>query len=991
MADKNKFWGGGNSSSESESDSSSSSDEAPKAAAAAPRKVMARWAEESSSDDEVETKRVVRSQRDKRYVILAEKIKIMRTHTKNNDYSQLTADYEGLLKMLEKFKTLIEQDGGPPNTFIKAIGQLEQYTDDQHKDHMEKKANKGERLSESKAKAFNSLRAKVRKGNRAFEDALKQYQDHPSDFESAPEDEEDKSDSDSDSDEDAGAESGSSSSSSGSSSGSSSSSDSSGSDSDSDSDSSSASDSFKSGDDSDEGGTNDEDTIREKTMLKWLVTPAVAAKRKRKEELALDSQHKQPRADAKPREGKAKKNEKEDKGAKAVQDPDEYTSESLVKKVTEIAQSRGRRGFERKTYVEKLSALLPHASKISPRHQLHVYGSMVSADFDNTGSAFAAMRLDLWNEALVKVGKMMPLLEESFNELREQGLSNKEILETSGDSDEDPTVHSRMQELFISVAEKLDDELYKALQFTVDVYGAEYQEILANSTKFLVLLKRMLDFFERTEQVIPLGTVALRFMEQIYYKPDCLNAAVYEAIHHMVPEEEKSLWVWPKESSPFMSQLCRYVHAKGDTRGQHRALLLQAYHLALSDRFQEARDLLHLTKIEEKAKESDINVQILYNRVIAQMGLCAFRLGKIHESHSCLMDLCMHGKSRELLAQGLSFAKAQERSPDQERAERLRQMPWHMYINLEVLDSSHHISAMLLEVPNLAMQAIDPTNRRGIISKVLRRALEQFDKQVYNGPPENPKEAVVSCAKALQRGDWQSAWAVVEDLKLWSHIDVGNPENGENVKAMIKEKMKTEALRTYLFAHASIYDAFQLEMLANMFELPSSTVHSVVSKMMIRDEITAFWDESSKFLLMQHTEPTPLQRLALTLADKDAAAVEMNERLVDGKTGGYGFKAGDGKGGGKWGDRGGEGKGKGYKGYGGMDDRKGRGKKGGQRKGNPRAGWENARAGAFGGGAPQQRGWGDRRPEDRDRRPGGDRDRRDDNRGGGGDRRGPRD
>jgi len=78
-----------------------------------------------------------------------------------------------------------------------------------------------------------------------------------------------------------------------------------------------------------------------------------------------------------------------------------------------------------------------------------------------------------------------------------------------------------------------------------------------------------------------------------------------------------------------------------------------------------------------------------------------------------------------------------------------------MHINLEVLESAHLVCAMLLEVPNLAMQSIDPNNKR-ISSKVLRKALEYYDKQVFTGPPENNKGAVVCAAKALQRGDWQS-------------------------------------------------------------------------------------------------------------------------------------------------------------------------------------------------------------------------------------------
>lgn len=46
-------------------------------------------------------------------------------------------------------------------------------------------------------------------------------------------------------------------------------------------------------------------------------------------------------------------------------------------------------------------------------------------------------------------------------------------------------------------------------------------------------------------------------------------------------------------------------------------------------------------------------------------------------------EVCQYNKGRELLAQGLSYAKNMERSHEQERAERQRQLPYHMHINLE--------------------------------------------------------------------------------------------------------------------------------------------------------------------------------------------------------------------------------------------------------------------------------------------------------------------
>merc|ERR1719343_39975 len=130
---------------------------------------------------------------------------------------------------------------------------------------------------------------------------------------------------------------------------------------------------------------------------------------------------------------------------------------------------------------------------------------------------------------------------------------------------EDPRSYPKQQDLFVSFVEKLDDELYKALQFTMDVYGAEYQEILGNYSKFLVLLRRVIKFFEDTKQTQQLGILSMRLIEQMHYKPDALNAHVFAAIQHTMPEEEKSEWVWPEDSTLFMAKLVGYVYA---TTGQ---------------------------------------------------------------------------------------------------------------------------------------------------------------------------------------------------------------------------------------------------------------------------------------------------------------------------------------------------------------------------------------------------------------------------------------
>jgi len=258
----------------------------------------------------------------------------------------------------------------------------------------------------------------------------------------------------------------------------------------------------------------------------------------------------------------------------------------------------------------------------------------------------------------------------------------------------------------------------------------------------------------------------------------------------------------------------------------------------------------------------------------------------IRDAHNCLVDIQSLGRAKELLAQGLLLQRQHERTPEQEKIEKRRQIPYHMHINLELLECVYLVSAMLLEIPYMAAHEFDA--RRRLISKNFHHVLKLSERNPVVGPPENMREHAVAASKAMMNGDWRSCKNYIINTKMnakvWSLF-----YDAEKVKTMIGQKIQEESLRTYLFSYSAIYDSFSLNLLGEMFELDVPVVNSIISKMIINEDLMASLDEPTATVIMHKTEPTRLQALALQLSDKVGSLVDNNERGMEMKSGNFNF------------------------------------------------------------------------------------------------------
>eukprot|EP00029_Vermamoeba_vermiformis_P014402 TRINITY_DN9525_c0_g1_i1.p1 TRINITY_DN9525_c0_g1~~TRINITY_DN9525_c0_g1_i1.p1 ORF type:complete len:985 (-),score=474.17 TRINITY_DN9525_c0_g1_i1:155-2671(-) len=635
------------------------------------------------------------------------------------------------------------------------------------------------------------------------------------------------------------------------------------------------------------------------------------------------------KTDAKPEEEDKTKGEEKKK-------EEVWNYEKVEAKLKELLAQRGKKSYDRLKQVEKLAFLLDKA--VGSAQVMRIQFAVIDAQFDATANSTSHMPVTMWRSAfndLTRAVATMNELGESVT-LKEAPLLNWE----QDNEDEDFSLRASAASVGLAAStsvpaslnassavrsnevmghlttsvEKLDAELIKSLQF-IDPSSLDYRVRLGDESQFLKLAKYVQEYYESqaSAALAPstgpsiyerLARISARRLEHLYYKRDTGRAAkpndvpaanaatlvlvtregasnkeLMNALNHIsnttviaVPVAVDISGVSAQVSlTEEVEDLCQKIYRWGDDRLKRTAMLQQIYFMAQHDRFYAARDLLLMSHLQDTIQHADIPTQILFNRTMTQLGLAAFRHGRILDAHQCLTDLVSGGKMKELLAQGINIKSHQEKTPEQERQERRRQIPYHMHINLELIETVHLISAMLLEVPNMALNAFD--TKKKVISKNFRRVFDWYDRQVFMGPPENTREHVIAASKLLLKGDWHAAADLLLGLSIWKLLP-----NDKEIKDMVRRKLQEEGLRTYLFTYSAYYDSIALKELASLFELPTNAVHSIVSKMIISEELHASWDQPNSILVLHRAEPSRLQYLALHFGEKAGVLVESDQQ-----------------------------------------------------------------------------------------------------------------
>ncbi|KAK2097790.1 Eukaryotic translation initiation factor 3 subunit C [Saguinus oedipus] len=838
------------------------------------------------SEDEEDTKRVVRSAKDKRFEELTNLIRTIRNAMKIRDVTKCLEEFELLGKAYGKAKSIVDKEG-VPRFYIRILADLEDYLNELWEDKEGKK-----KMNKNNAKALSTLRQKIRKYNRDFESHITSYKQNPEqsadeDAEKNEEDSEGSSDEDEDEegvsaatflkkksdapsgesrkflkkmdDEDEDSE-----------------------DSEDDEDWDTGSTSSDSDSEEEEGkqtalasrflkktisvvtgsdllyllyvmflslnnyalqspivwagvwyalhmiSGETECLTRQASILSKDIHPRgfpsvvvlgegmendedkKAAEKKREDKAKKKHDRKSKRLDEEEEDNEGGEWERVRGGVPLVKEKPkmfakgtEITHAVVIKKLNEILQARGKKGTDRAAQIELLQLLVQIAAEnnLGEGVIVKIKFNIIASLYDYNPNLATYMKPEMWGKCLDCINELMDIL-----------FANPNIFVGENILEESENLHNTDQPLrvrgcILTLVERMDEEFTKIMQNT-DPHSQEYVEHLKDEAQVCAIIERVQRYLEEKGTTEEVCRIYLLRILHTYYKFD------YKAHQRQLtpPEgssksEQDQAENEGEDSAVLMERLCKYIYAKDRTdRIRTCAILCHIYHHALHSRWYQARDLMLMSHLQDNIQHADPPVQILYNRTMVQLGICAFRQGLTKDAHNALLDIQSSGRAKELLGQGLLLRSLQERNQEQEKVERRRQVPFHLHINLELLECVYLVSAMLLEIPYMAAHESDA--RRRMISKQFHHQLRVGERQPLLGPPESMREHVVAASKAMKMGDWKTCHSFIINEKMNGKVWDLFPE-ADKVRTMLVRKIQEESLRTYLFTYSSVYDSIR--------------------------------------------------------------------------------------------------------------------------------------------------------------------------------------
>lgn len=784
---------------------------------------------ESSSDED--EKRVVRSEKDKRFEALRNVISKIKDKMRIKDFVALSDEFDNLNKEFDKSKKVIEKEG-LPLFYVRICYVLEQFVNSISSE--EKKS-----LKTANNRAFNTIKQRIKKHNKTIEDKINEFAKNPvfsdedkegddSDTEVKKESKKEKKITEDDDDY------------------------------------------WENGDAQSQESEDEE----EEDIKKYLQSndPQVRRnywlKRDKKEDEKKDKDEKKV---TKPKG--VKKEYDESKFEKPTKKKEAVDLNEMDKRIKDIVERRSGKKPSIKdkkfTVEEDLETLVDFHTNTAGNdvHRLEVILHLIPTrlEVSRQESQYYMPRI-YWQQNLENLLEYFKIIKNNY-----KNLSKVRTFQKDG---EPYYKENSIYESFATHFEGLDNELKQAFR-AIENSSIEYSERLKDLASLIKLANDSINFYRSVGDEPHEIKFAFKKIEYTYYLSDKLFQKLKKSAQERSIDTKNEFYM-DVDSQNTINDLTTKIYGSGDNKLIIKTLLYHTYNHAINGRYHVAKDLLLMSHIADMGPALDPNTQILYNRVLVQLGVCAFSLGLIQESVNALTDIVSSGgRLKELIGQGISKMSANEKE------ERRRLVPYHMYINTDLVEAIHLIGAMLLEIPNIVAEQFEGSKKQS--TKFFRKSFELY-KNFY-GPPETAKDIIMVAGKALQQGNWKTCYDYLLSVNIWTKLTQDTEEAQKNLLAKVKE----QAFKCYIFIFQNSYDSLDIDQLASKFVITKDYIHSFVSKMVFSKELRAYLDVDSNCLMFERDGYTRLESLSLSLSDKVTGFLQNNERIMDSKYGNYGF------------------------------------------------------------------------------------------------------
>lgn len=605
------------------------------------------------------------------------------------------------------------------------------------------------------------------------------------------------------------------------------------------------------------------------------------------------------------------------------------TKENLIQLVKQVIETRGKKGVNLNDHLKTLNQLL--AISDSTYEKILLLNLIISLRFELYSKA-QFIPTDEWNKSLDDLFSLLEILNNDQDYIITENAPANEDISTPPPANKDGK-HLIVGSITAFV-ERLYDEFISHLLYT-DPNSSEYISLLKDDSKLYSLIINSQVYLNRiilksnynTLEGDQLSRIILKRIESIYYKPVKLivlseldawknkedNESISK-INSSEPSDDLNIIQCNKLIDDLCSHIYNYSAGLLSPVYRKKAALMQSYYYSTSNQFFRARDILHLTHVQTTIHTSEPGVQVLFNRAISQLGLAAFRAGLPEETQTILNEIVTSTHTRELLGQGrIFFSKMNNNNNNSADSsnEKGKYVPFHMQINIELLDAVYYISSLFVEVPLMALQSyqgstpgaiaianaeaaqLQNQNIRKNTSRSFKRILEYTERQYFQGPAEETRDSVFEAYNQLIKFNWKSASKILSDLRVWGMMPSISLTNKDNktvldlLNEMLIDLCKVQSLKVWTFVNSGIVSSYSIRKLSRRFELEESKVCNILTGLIFREEIKASlkMNESDDLTsIIFEKREDGMNEIIRGLTDRVNSILERNEKL---SLGGY--------------------------------------------------------------------------------------------------------